>query len=94
VALGLSAAPTPPLAHVSQAAALAYLKEGGARVEQLAAGKVVLGYVVLGPVALLLFAELVRVSATLPGGHEIKTVSQTKWHRIQLQVRAHMLAVV
>lgn len=70
-----------------QAAATAYLRDGGARVELLASGKVVLGYLVLGPVGLLLIAELVRVSATLPGGHEIKTVSQTRWHRILLQVR-------
>eukprot|EP00878_Enallax_costatus_P030322 GHUV01033006.1.p1 GENE.GHUV01033006.1~~GHUV01033006.1.p1 ORF type:complete len:414 (+),score=91.02 GHUV01033006.1:1544-2785(+) len=47
--------------------------------------KYVLGYVVLGPVALLLLAEAVRVSGTLPGGHEIKTVTQSKWHRITLQ---------
>lgn len=52
----------------------------------LAHAKYVLGYVVLGPVALLLLAEAVRVSATLPGGHEIKTVTQSRWHRINLQV--------
>lgn len=52
----------------------------------LAHGKAVLGYVVFGPVALLLFAESVRVSAVLPGGHEIKTVTQTSWQRINLQV--------
>jgi hypothetical protein len=69
-----------------QAAALAYLRDAGATVELLAQGKVVLGYVVLGPVGLLLIAELVRVSATLPGGHEVKTVAQSKWHRIPLQV--------
>lgn len=69
----------------NEIAALAYLRDAGAKVELLAQGKAVLGYVVLGPVALLLIAEMVRVSATLPGGHEIKTVSQSKWHRIQLQ---------
>lgn len=52
----------------------------------LAHAKYVLGYVVLGPVALLLLADAVRVSGTLPGGHEIKTVTQSKWHRINLQV--------
>src|SRR5689334_10412518 len=52
----------------------------------LAHAKYVLGYVVLGPVALLLLAEAVRVSGTLPGGHDIKTVTQSKWHRITLQV--------
>jgi len=52
----------------------------------LAHGKAVLGYAVLGPVALLLVAEAVRVSAVLPGGHQIKTVTQSRWHRINLQV--------
>jgi hypothetical protein len=49
-------------------------------------GKALLGYTVLGPVALLLVAEAVRVSGVLPGGHQIKTVTQSKWHRINLQV--------
>jgi hypothetical protein len=55
----------------------------------LAHGKALLGYTVLGPVALLLLAEAVRVSGVLPGGHEIKTVTQSKWHRINLQVCVH-----
>jgi hypothetical protein len=53
----------------------------------LAHGKALLGYTVLGPVALLLVAEAVRVSGVLPGGHLIKTVTQSRWHRINLQVR-------
>ncbi|KAF6264364.1 hypothetical protein COO60DRAFT_1698391 [Scenedesmus sp. NREL 46B-D3] len=68
----------------NEAEALAYLQEQG-RTEVLAHGKAVLGYAVLGPVALLLLAEAVRVSGALPGGHEIKTVTQSKWHRINLQ---------
>jgi hypothetical protein len=60
----------------------------------LGCGKAVLGYVVYGPVALLLMAESVRVSAILPGGHEIKTVTQSKWHRISLQVHMAALASV
>ena len=44
-----------------------------------------LGYVVLGPVGLLLLAEQVRVSAVLPGGHEVKTVTQSRWHRVALR---------
>lgn len=55
-------------------------------VQVLAHGKALLGYTVLGPVALLLVAEAVRVSGVLPGGHLIKTVTQSKWHRINLQV--------
>jgi len=79
--------PPPPQ---TQAAAVAYLKQSGGKLEPIAQGKAVLGYVVLGPVGLLLIAELARVSATLPGGHEIKTVSQSRWHRIQLQVRGRV----
>lgn len=70
-----------------QAAALAYLHAGGARLELLAQGKAALGYAVLGPVGLLLLAESVRVSGVLPGGHELKTVVQSRWHRVALQVR-------
>jgi hypothetical protein len=55
-------------------------------VQVLAHGKSLLGYTVLGPVALLLVAESVRVSGLLPGGHLIKTVTQSKWHRVSLQV--------
>jgi hypothetical protein len=54
----------------------------------VAHGKALLGYAVLGPVALLLVAEAVRLSAVLPGGHQIKTVTQSRWHRINLQVCA------
>lgn len=57
-------------------------------VQVLAHGKALLGYTVLGPVALLLVAEAVRVSGVLPGGHLIKTVTQSRWHRINLQVRS------
>lgn len=55
-------------------------------VQIVAHAKSVLGYTVLGPVALLLVAEAVRVSAVLPGGHVIKTVAQSRWHKINLQV--------
>lgn len=43
-----------------------------------------LGYVVVGSTALLLLAEKVRVSATLPGNHEVKAISVSKWHKITL----------
>jgi hypothetical protein len=49
-------------------------------------GKAILGYTVVGHVALLLLAEKVRVSATLPGHHEVRTATTTRWHRITLQV--------
>ena len=46
-----------------------------------------LGYVVVGSTALLLIAEKVRVSAVLPGNHQVKTVTVSKWLKIGLQVR-------
>jgi hypothetical protein len=52
----------------------------------LSTGKHVLGYVVIGPTGLLLLAEKVRVSATLPGNHQVKTLVTSKWHKIPLQV--------
>ena len=54
----------------------------------LAAGKYLLGYVVLGTTGLVLLAEKVRVSAVLPGNHEVKTVTTSKWIKIPLQVRS------
>ena len=50
-------------------------------------GKHVLGYVVIGPMGLLLLAEKTRVSATLPGNHQVKTIVTSHWHKIPLQVR-------
>ncbi|KAF5842707.1 SacI homology domain-containing protein [Dunaliella salina] len=35
---------------------------------------------------LLLLAEKTRVSATLPGNHQIKTLVTTRWHKIPLQL--------
>jgi len=49
-------------------------------------GKHVLGYVVVGPMGLLLLVEKTRVSATLPGNHQVKTLVTTRWHKIPLQV--------
>lgn len=46
-----------------------------------------LGYVVIGPMGLLLLAEKTRVSATLPGNHQVKTIVTSRWHKIPLQVR-------
>lgn len=68
----------------SEAEALEYLKSRCGPVEVLGTGKHVLGYVVIGSTALLLLAEKVRVSASLPGNHEIKAVSVSKWHKISL----------
>jgi len=49
-------------------------------------GKHVLGYVVIGPMAVLLLVEKTRVSTTLPGNHQVKTLVTTRWHKIPLQV--------
>jgi len=68
----------------TEAAALDNLKREG-NVEVVGTGKHILGYIVIGSTGLLLLAEKVRVSATLPGHHEVKTVAASKWHRIPLQ---------
>lgn len=57
-------------------------------------GKHVLGYVVIGPTGLLLLAERTRVSATLPGNHQVKAVVTSKWYKIPLQVRGRQAAAV
>jgi hypothetical protein len=44
-----------------------------------------LGLAVLGNTALLLLAEAARTSATLPGGHEVRTVAASRWVRLSLQ---------
>lgn len=54
----------------------------------LAVAKNVLGYFVVNSVACLLLAHSVRTTAVLPGGHEVKTVSTTRWHKLPLQVGA------
>eukprot|EP00775_Hariotina_reticulata_P004194 gene4194-4442_t len=60
----------------SEEKALAYLQNQG-KPEVLGCGKAVLGYVVYGPVALVLVVEAVRVSALLPGGHEQPELDMT-----------------
>lgn len=64
------------------------------RMQVQAVGKAILGYAVLGPVALLLLAEATRVSCVLPGQHDVMTVTLSRWHRIQLQVRVHVCGCV
>jgi hypothetical protein len=44
-----------------------------------------LGYAALNDVALMLLATRVRVAVTLPGGHQIMTVSESQWMRVPLQ---------
>ena len=53
----------------------------------IGAGKYPLGYVVIGNMGVLLLAEKVRISATLPGNHQVKTVTVSKWLKIPLMVR-------
>jgi hypothetical protein len=90
----LCGADTPrPHAAAARAAASNHHHTPTARTQVVAHGKALLGYAVLGPMALLLLAEGVRVSGMLPGGHLIKTVTQSKWVRIPLQVRAERALV-
>ncbi|GMH39713.1 hypothetical protein BSKO_07611 [Bryopsis sp. KO-2023] len=68
----------------SDGEALSYLKLQGS-VKHLGKGKSALGYVVVGNTGLLLLAENASVSALLPGGHQIRTVTNTAWYRIPCQ---------
>ena len=47
-------------------------------------GSTVLGFVVLAGWVLVLISKRTRVSTTLPGGHEVHTVTDSKWFRIAL----------
>ncbi|GAX77587.1 hypothetical protein CEUSTIGMA_g5031.t1 [Chlamydomonas eustigma] len=69
----------------TEAEAFDYLRQYGSY-EVMATGKNILGHIVIGNTALLLIAEKVRISATLPGNHVVKTVTVSKWFRIPLQV--------
>ncbi|KAL6757783.1 SacI homology domain-containing protein [Haematococcus lacustris] len=69
----------------AEAQAMEFLKHDGP-LEVVATGKHVLGYVVIGPTGHLLLAESVRVSATLPGNHQVKAVTTSRWHKVALQL--------
>lgn len=59
----------------------------------LATAPYILGYVVIGPWGLLLVAEKFRVSASLPGNHEVKTVTKSHWIKIPLQLNLSLQSV-
>ena len=42
-------------------------------------GSTVLGFIVLAGWVLVLISKRTRVSTTLPGGHEVHTVTDSKW---------------
>ncbi|GFR51195.1 hypothetical protein Agub_g13542 [Astrephomene gubernaculifera] len=77
----------------SEAAALEHLKAADGPIQTLAAAPYILGYVVIGPWGLLLVAEKFRVSAVLPGNHEVKTVTKSHWLKIPLQTIMSMQSV-
>mmetsp|Transcript_40468 Transcript_40468/g.72680 ORF Transcript_40468/g.72680 Transcript_40468/m.72680 type:complete len:334 (-) Transcript_40468:869-1870(-) len=64
--------------------ALEYLKPFG-DLDVRARACAILGYAALNDVALMLLATRVRVAVTLPGGHQIMTVSESQWMRVPLQ---------
>ena len=45
-----------------------------------------LGYVLLGHVALLVMATRVRQAAVLPGGHVVRCVTDSKWIPLSVKV--------
>lgn len=78
----------------SEAAALDYLRNADGPVQVIATAPYILGYVVVGPWALLLVAEKFRVSAVLPGGHEVKTITKSHWVKIPLQLNMQQMQSV
>ncbi|KXZ46422.1 hypothetical protein GPECTOR_43g858 [Gonium pectorale] len=77
----------------SENAALEHIQAVDGPIQVLATAPYILGYVVVGPWGLLLVAEKFRVSATLPGNHEVKTVTKTQWHKIPLLINLSMQSV-
>ena len=53
---------------------------------QVVRGTALLGYVPIGSVGLVLLATRIRDVLTLPGGHVIKLVVESKWYNVPLQV--------
>lgn len=51
-------------------------------------GCALLGYAPIGPVAFVVLATRVRPAATLPGGHLVRLVADSKWLHVPLQVQA------
>ena len=51
-------------------------------------GCALLGYAPIGPVAFVVLATRVRPAATLPGGHLVRLVADSKWLHVPLQVGA------
>ena len=54
---------------------------------QITRGSALLGYVPVGNVGLVLLATRIRDVLTLPGGHVVKLVVESKWFTVPLQVR-------
>lgn len=50
-------------------------------------GCALLGYAPIGNIGMLLLATRLRNAATLPGGHIIRLVTESRWLQLALQVR-------
>lgn len=57
-------------------------------------GTALLGYVPIGGVGLVLLATRIRDVLTLPGGHVVKLVVESKWFNVPLQVQPKALTTV
>ena len=53
---------------------------------QIMRGSALLGYVPVGNVGLVLLATRIRDVLTLPGGHVVKLVVESKWYTVPLEV--------
>jgi len=70
--------------HSTHAEALEYLSGMSDSIKTSESGCTVLGYVVLAGWVLVLICRSTRVSMQLPGGHEVHTVTDTRWFRMPL----------
>jgi hypothetical protein len=57
-------------------------------------GSALLGYVPVGNVGLVLLATRIRDVLTLPGGHVVKLVVESKWYTVPLEVREMHVAAL
>ena len=57
-----------------------------ARAQILERGCALLGYAPVGNIGLLLLATRLRTAATLPGGHIVRLVTESRWMLLPLEV--------
>lgn len=57
-------------------------------------GCALLGYVPIGNIGMLLLATRLRNAATLPGGHIMRLVTESRWLQLPLPVKSMTLSTL